>query len=235
MLGSCRKLTLFPRLFTIYGNLLGYPNSTSTEKARTTAAMAGGAWRIHNTAIIKDDPSLHTNADKFCQTLEMIPYDQQENSLRAMVVIIEDMVIAVHDVKERLLIGAMLPLSNFDKNHNDFRLAPDKSCVGKRTHERADNVDDVEQNKENPAENLDGWSSEEGQSPYEEVANNNANGPAGEGKGRSNGETSEDDLPSEEGVTKPASKKQILLWRAEGMAETLLEDLVNFKMPDGYC
>ena len=158
--------------------------------------MAGGAWRVHNQAFVKNDPELHENARKFCKTHETFPYDHHENGLRAMIVVVDDVVVAVHDVKERLLVGAMLPLAT------------------------------IKQEDANPNGADDDKSAEEGQGK--------GKGRAGEDGGESSEEAEEEDAEEEDDDDKPTSKKQILVWRAEGMADVLLGDLVNFKMPEGY-
>ena len=182
-------------LFTIYGNVLGYSDNTSIQQARAVAAMAGGAWRVHNQAFIQDIPEIHENARKFCKTLETFPYDHHENGLRAMIVVIDDVVIAVHDVKERLLVGAMLPLATIEQDDANRSGADD------------DRIAAAGQDKGKGRAEDDGGESS--------------------GKGDEDAEEEGDD-------DKPTSKKQILVWRAEGMADVLLGDLVNFKMPQGY-
>jgi len=172
--------------------------------------MAGGAWRIHNQAITKNDPSLHAAADKFCKTVEIIPFDEKEAGLRAMIVIVDDVVVAVHDVKERLLIAAMLPLESVKQD----KAGRSENGKGKRKgKERAD--DEASE------------SSEGGDGDGKAVTGEEIGGDSDEGAD-DNGEEGK----AEEG--KPTSKQQILLWRAEGMAEVLLGDLRNFKMPEGY-
>ena len=186
-------------LFTIYGNLLGYSDNTPLQQARAVAAMAGGAWRVHNQAFVQDVPEAHENARKFCKTLETFPYDHHENGLRAMIVVIDDVVVAVHDVKERLLVGAMLPLATIKQDDANLNGASDDQ------------------------------SAEEGQ--------DKGKGRAEEDVGESSEEAEEEDAEEEEDDDdddKPTSKKQILVWRAEGMADVLLGDLVDFKMPQGY-
>jgi len=204
------QLTTIPSLFTVYGNLLGYSDNTPIQHSRTVAAMAGGAWRIHNQAITKDDPELHAAADKFCKTREVIPYDEERSGLRAMIVVVDDVLVAVHDVKERLLIAAMLPLEAVKKENASTTETGKGKGKGK---ERAD-----------------------------EEASESSEGSNGDGKAVAGDEIGEDsgdgaDIDGEEGKAgegKPTTKQQILIWRAEGMAEVLLGDLRNFKMPEGY-
>jgi len=199
-------------LFTVYGNLLGYSDNTPIQHGRTVAAMAGGAWRIHNQAITKNDPSLHAAADKFCKTVKIIPFDEKEAGLRAMIAIVDDVVVAVHDIKERLLIAAMLPLEA------------------------------VKQDKASVSENGKGKGKGKGKERADEEASESSEEGNGDGKavtGEEIGGDSEDgaDDDGEEGKVgegKPTSKQQILVWRAEGMAEVLLGDLRSFKMPEGY-
>jgi len=198
-------------LFTVYGNLLGYSDNTPIQHGRTVAAMAGGAWRIHNQAITKNDPSLHAAADKFCKTAKIIPFDEKEAGLRAMIVIVDDVVVAVHDVKERLLIAAMLPLEA------------------------------VKQDKASVSENRKGKGKGKGKERADEEASESSEGgDAGQAvtgqevDGESNVEANDDDEEGKAEEGKPTSKQQILVWRAEGMAEVLLGDLRNFKMPEGY-
>lgn len=206
------QLTAIPSLFTVYGNLLGYSDNTPIQHGRTVAAMAGGAWRIHNQAITKNDSSLHAAADKFCKTLEIVPFDGKKAGLRAMIVVVDDVVVAVHDVKERLLIAAMLPLEA------------------------------VKQQKAGVSGNGKGKGKAKGKERADDEASGSSEGGDGDGKavtgeelkGESRGEADDDgeEAKAEEG--KPTSKQQILLWRTEGMAEVLLADLRNFKMPEGY-
>lgn len=199
-------------LFTVYGNLLGYSDNTPIQHGRTVAAMAGGAWRIHNQAITKNDPSLHAAADKFCKTAKIIPFDEKEAGLRAMIVIVDDVVVAVHDIKERLLIAAMLPLEA------------------------------VKQDKASVSENGKGEGKGKGKERADEEASESSEGGDGDGKpvtdqevdGDFKDEANDDDEEGKAEEGKPTSKQQILVWRAEGMAEVLLGDLRNFKMPEGY-
>jgi len=199
-------------LFTVYGNLLGYSDNTPIQHGRTVAAMAGGAWRIHNQAITKNDPSLHAAADRFCKTAKIIPFDEKEAGLRAMIVIVDDVVVAVHDVKERLLIAAMLPLEA------------------------------VKQDKASVSENGKEEGKGKGKERADEEASESSEGGDGDGKavtdqevdGDFKDEANDDDEQGKAEEGKPTSKQQILVWRAEGMAEVLLGDLRNFKMPEGY-
>ncbi len=172
--------------------------------------MAGGAWRIHNQAITKNDPSLHAAADKFCKTLEIIPSDEKEAGLRAMIVVVDDVLVAVHDVKERLLIAAMLPLETVKQD----KASASENGKGKgKGKERADDKASE--------------SSADGSGEGKAVTSDEAGGDSGDG-------ADEDDENGKAEEDKPTSKQQILLWRAEGMAEVLLGDLRDFKMPEGY-
>jgi len=174
--------------------------------------MAGGAWRIHNQAITKNDPSLHAAADKFCKTAKIISFGEKEAGLRAMIVIVDDVVVAVHDVKERLLIAAMLPLEA------------------------------VKQDKASVSENGKGEGKGKGKERADEEASESSEEGNGDGKvgtgeeigGDSGDEASDDGEEGKAKEGKPTNKQQILVWRAEGMAEVLLGDLRNFKMPEGY-
>ena len=184
--------------------------------------MSGGAWRIHNQAILKNDSDMHANADKFCKTLEVIPYDQKEAGLRAMIVLVDDMVVAVHDVKERLLIGAMLSVETVKQD----------SAITSTTSANASSEEGKAEDQEG-AENDTSNSSEEGKGKGKGIAGNDTSENSKKGKpDDDDDDTNEDEEEEEEG--KPTTKKQILVWRAEGMAEVLLGDLTNFKMPEGY-
>ncbi|KAL8818451.1 MAG: hypothetical protein Q9191_007941 [Dirinaria sp. TL-2023a] len=148
--------------FTVNGSVLGYADNTSIALSREIGAMVGGAWRCHDHAILNDDASSTETAKTFCKTIEVIPHEEKAAGLRALVVELEGMVAAVHIVKQRLLVAAMLPKEKFEQ---------------------------------------------------------------GEAASVSSGE---------ESAPKPPSKQQILLWRAEGMAEELRGDLADFELPKDF-
>ena len=148
--------------FTANGTVLGYSANTSISLSREIAVMVGSAWRCHDHAILNNDRRSVQTAKTFCKTIEVIPHDEEAAGLRALVVESERMVVAVHTVKQRLLVAAMLPKEEFKQ--------------GKTTSVSSD----------------------------------------------------------EENAQKPPSKKQILLWRAQGMAEELRGDLANFELPNDF-
>lgn len=148
--------------FTVNGSVLGYSDNTSIALSREIAVMVGSAWRCHDHAILNDDPSSVQSAKTFCKTIEVIPHDEKAAGLRALIVESEGMVAAVHYVKQRLLVAAMLPKQEFKKVKD--------AAVGS----------------------------------------------------------------DEEGASKPPTKKQILLWRAQGMAEELRGELADFELPKDF-
>ena len=93
----------------MYGTLLGYSDDTTIGHARKLAAMIGAEWRTHNKAVINGSNDAH-NLSHFLTHVEPLPYNQAGDGLRSMHGEASGMMIAVHHVKGRLLVAAMIPL-----------------------------------------------------------------------------------------------------------------------------
>ena len=100
-------------VFTAHGTLIGSSDDTSIKQARKLAALTGAEWRIHNNAITNGSSQAHGNS-QFLSHVEIIPYKEATDGVRCMRGEANGMMIAVHHLKGRLLVAAMIPFEESD-------------------------------------------------------------------------------------------------------------------------
>ena len=209
-------------VFTTNGTLLGYSEGTTIRKGRTIAALTGAAWRINDDMILnhsKDVPY----AGSFLKMVEVFPYDQADAGLKCMLAEVNEWLIAVHYIKERLLVAAMLPLNALEPPPADEHLDELRSFhVFDETKSAATDTAASAEVKE-VVENIDSSS----ESHLSVSTESSAGSLKDKGKGK--------DMGSEDKKGEKAfSKKDLLMMKAEGMVDVLLNDLVEFVMPDEF-
>ena len=219
-------LLTFISVFTINGTLLGYSDGTTIEQGRTVAALTGAAWRINNNLIaqgVEDIP----DSGPFLKNMTIFPYNDPESSglgLKSMLAEVNGMVIAVHDVKERLLVAAMHPVEALKTTEADEASEKMKSLhVFDETDPAAKEDKVSEEGGVKKDDSGSGWDSDESESESTKERKSQA-----KRKGKSKA-TGDEDTEEHE-----FSKKELLMMRVEGMADVLRADLADFKMPDEF-
>lgn len=184
----------------------------SIRFARKVTSLAGLGWRCHEDA-------LRSGAEDFSSTpsaLKVLNLEVNEDGkLTGMVAEIEDMVAAVCDVKETILVAAMAIV---ETPPGEKPKAPNaEKTAGSSEDESAASPNTSSKNEEaNPFASPDKNSQDDASSV--------------KGKAKESDEW-ERKSPQE---SKPGlSQEQILILKAEGMAEALREDLHDFKLPEG--
>lgn len=211
-------------VFTTNGTLLGYSEGTTIRQGRTVAALTGAAWRINNDRILNGS-SEAPHSGNFLTNVQVFPYDEAEAGLKSMFAEVDGMVIAVHDIKERLLVAAMIPLNALEpppankplERMESLQIFEETETVAKET--AASSV---------VKEAIDNISSSSSGSHLTTSTEGSTGSAQDKGKGRDMG--GED----EEGGEEKLSKKDLLMLKAEGMVEVLLEDLKDFVMPNEF-
>ena len=138
---------------------------------------------------------------------------------------VNGMVIAVHDVKERLLVAAMHPLDALKTAEADEASEKMKSLqVFDETDPAAK---EGKESEEAEGVKKDESGSSRGSDKSESESKKDSKSQAkSKGKGKATG----DEDPEEQEF----SKKEILMMRVEGMVDVLRADLADFKMPDEF-
>ena len=214
-------------VFTTNGTLLGYSEGTTIRQGRTIAALTGAAWRINNDILINGSGEA-PHSGNFLTNVEVFPYEQAEAGLKSMIAEVNGQVIAVHDIKERLLVAAMIPLNTLEPPPADNSLGRMESLqIFEETEIAAKDTAASEEVKE-AIENISSSSSGSHLTTSTEASTGSARD---KGKGRDEG--ADNNKEEEEGEQK-FSKKDLLMMKAEGMVEVLLEDLKEFVMPNEF-
>ena len=138
---------------------------------------------------------------------------------------VNGMVIAVHDVKERLLVAAMHPLDTVKATEADEASEKMKSLhVFDETNPAAKEGKELEEGegvKKDDSGSIRG--SDESESGSTKDSKSQAKS-KGKGKAAGDEDTEEQDF----------SKKDLLMMKVEGMVDVLRAELVDFKMPDEF-
>lgn len=215
-------------VFTINGTLLGYSDGTTIEQGRTTAALTGAAWRINNNLLVQGVQDI-PDSGPFLKNMTIFPYNDPESSgtgLKSMLAEVNGMVIAVHDVKERLLVAAMHPVETLKTTEADEASEKMKSLhVFDETDPAAKKGKESEEGEGVKRDDDSGssWGSDESESESTKKSKSQAKR-KGKGKATGDEDTGEHDF----------SKKELLMMRVEGMVDVLRADLADFKMPDEF-
>lgn len=214
-------LTLFPlnsfqnSVFTTNGTLLGYSDSTIIKKSRKAAALFGVTWRSTTQSLLNDvnQDSPSNKSAPLLKVLRTIKDADDDEKISTMVVEIDKMVAAICDVKDSLLVAALVNL--------------DSSEAGDPALQSSSTVS----NEEGSSRGVKNVSENEGEQSYDEH-----NGGEEQAPTTTDGDTSKDAENKKSTVTSSKPKPpqiQILIWRVEAMAEALREDLRDFKIPSG--
>lgn len=207
-------------VFTTNGTLLGYSEGTTIEQGRTVAALAGAAWRINNNLVVhglEDIP----DSGPFLKNIAIFPYHDPESSeagLKSMLAEVNGMVIAVHDVKERLLVAAMHPVDALKTTEAD------EASEKLKSFHVFDETDPAA--KEGVGVKKDDSGSSRGSDESESGSTKVSKSQAKKGKSKATGD---EDIEEQS-----FSKKERLMMKVEGMVDVLLADLADFKMPDEF-
>lgn len=134
---------------------------------------------------------------------------------------VNGMVVAVHDIKERLLVAGMLSLDAINESKEDEASEQMKSLhvfdeVSLAAKESSEPHEGGEVSKSVSSSNSAG----------SRVSARSENGEHGKGKGKA--------AEDEEGKGKTISKKDILMMKVEAMADSIAAELADFKMPDEF-
>ena len=238
-------------VFTTHGTLLGYSDTTIIKKARKVASLLGVIWRSANQAqpsSKQDDFEGINSATLLLKVLTTIR--GADGKISIMTVEIDKMIAAMCDVKESLLVAALVT-------------AKKPSSVGDQVSERIsedDDDDDVDhtdaadvEEPSNATYNIASTeieplrTSSDSEQEVEEEEQQQASSTLTSSKGISEGGAEDSDStptptpipPSLSSSSSSLSSKpkpsqmQILIWRVEAMAEALRDDLRDFKMPQG--
>lgn len=133
---------------------------------------------------------------------------------------VNGMVVAVHAIKERLLVAGMLSLDAIEKSNGDEASEQLKSL------HVFDEVDPAAEEAVEPKEGGEVSKSVSSSNSGSRVSAHTEGSEHGKGKGKA----AEDD--EEKG--KEISKKDILMMKVEGMAGSITAELADFKMPDEF-
>ena len=214
-------------VFTTNGTLLGYSEGTTIEQGRTVAALTGAAWRINNNLVIhglEDIP----DPGPFLKNIAIFPYHDPESpelGLKSMLGEVNGMVIAVHDVKERLLVAAMHPLDAPETTEADEASEKMKSL-------HVFDETDPAVKEGNESEEGEGVKKEGNGSSRGSVRSESGSMKSSESQAKSKGKGKATGDEAMEGQN--FSKQELLMMKVEGMADVLRADLADFKMPDEF-
>ncbi|KAL8797805.1 MAG: hypothetical protein Q9195_000157 [Heterodermia aff. obscurata] len=214
-------------VFTTNGTLIGYSEGTAIEQGRTVAALTGAAWRINNNLVVQGSEDI-PDSGPFLKNIAIFPYHDLESpgaGLKSMLAEVNGMVIAVHDVKERLLVAAMHPLAALKTTEADKVSEKMKSLhVFDETDPAAKESKGSEEGEAGKkAGSSTSRSSDKSRSESMKSSKSQAKS---KGKGKAAGD--------EDTEEQRFSMKELLMMKVEGMVDVLRADLVDFKMPDEF-
>lgn len=232
---------LIPRnsVFTTHGTLLGYSDSTIIKKARKVAALLGVTWRSANPAQPNNNRHDSEGANSGTLLLKVLTTIRDaDGKLSVMMVEIDKMMAAICDVKESLLVAALVeekkpsakgqqPDRASDDNDDDQATIKAEE-LSKATHNKASS--DIDQVK--PSSDSEHEAEVEEQEPSKLTSSKGKSKEDAENSTSKPSSLSSSPLSSSSSSSKPKpSQMQILIWRVEAMAEALRDDLRDFKMP----
>lgn len=201
---------------TVYGTIFGHDKDNDINTVRKFGAFAGTTWLRHAKAIAETgaastEPDFGLNG----QTLKVV-ITMDGHSLHHMVVQVDDMISAIHLVKERTLLAAQMEKGNFAGETDEISAMFQDLELGK--------VGDTAATKANSDAKDEATTATDAKDKEEDPEM-----PETKGKGpENNAATSSSTRPKAR-----LSKIRILEIRAEAMAEAFKEDICgpNFKMP----
>lgn len=240
-------------MHTLHGTLLGYSDSLNLRDARRIAALTGILWRETNQDLIKGGDGLIPHEYGGMVHTVQLTTNMEIGNLRQIVLDIEELWVAAHYVKERIVVSAMverdLPPPKEKEATAPADTAKTEATQTPNTQGKAD--DAAGANGSSPTAN------QETSPPDDNTANNDTaaltdDATPGSPKSWHTASTVEMVLtPSMRAEIehmnrfakgtgliphdREPTKIQILKWKAEGMAAVLKKDLKDFKMPgNGY-
>ena len=184
------------------------------KDARKVSALAGVTWRTKEAELLRD-PGASVGLPSLL--LETLSFNAKENGrLASMVVESEGMMAAVANVKETILVAALVPLpasttTKKKSTRKQGRTKPPKNECLTTTTANSSNEEPI----------LSASSAND--SPNE----------ASSAKGKEKESTAENPPQLQTQLQPGLSRMRILTLKAEGMSEALRDDLQNFKLPEG--
>lgn len=216
-------------VFTTHGTLLGYSDTTIIKKARKVAALLGVTWRSANQAPLNNNHQDSESTNSATLLLKVLTTIRNaDGKLSIMVTEIDKMVAAICDVKESLLVAALVDEVQPSSGDHLPESVSDDDAATVDVEESSKSIQniassDIEQGPSSDSAN----EGEEGQDLPTLTTNK------GKSKEDAENSTSTPTPPSSSSSKPKPSQMQILIWRVEAMAEALRDDLRDFKMPQG--
>ena len=134
---------------------------------------------------------------------------------------VNGMVVAVYDIKERLLVAGMLSLDAMNESKEE-----EASEQMKSLHV----FDEVDPAAKEASESKESGEVSKSVSSRTSAGSHISARSQGSDHGKGKGKAAEDD----EGNEKKISKKDILMMKVEAMADSIADELADFKMPDEF-
>ena len=134
---------------------------------------------------------------------------------------VNGMLVAVHDIKERMLVAGMLSLDAINGSKED-----EASEQMKSLHV----FDKVNLAARKASESHEGGDLSKSVSSSNSAGSRVSARSEGSGHGKGKGKAAQD----AEGNGKTISKKDILMMKVEAMADSIADELADFKMPDEF-
>lgn len=199
-------------------------------------------WRATNLALQNNSQNLNSKSATLLKVLNTIK--GPDGKITIIVVEVEDMLAAICDVKDSLLLAALVEVKAPRKLAKGVSKHSDTAVNGDHTSNTSKSLDDSinisnNNNKQVPSDSPHEQEQDEQDLPTPTPDKNNPKEEEEEEQQQQQEE--EDQTPtspppssSSTSLSNPKpSQMQILIWRAEAMAEALRDDLQDFKMPLG--
>ena len=235
-------------MHTLHGTLLGYSDGIGITQARKIAALTGLTWRLKNDSLVSQgSKSDVTGGGAMVLKTLQVTTNNQDGSLRQMMVEVDGLWIAVCWVKQQILVSAMIEKDqklekkkvesmkreNTKNEPEEMAATEDKAKSSQETKESL--YSDSKDGSPKSDDSLNDVSKDQGHKPRSTSMHSWTSGSTEEFSHAERNEfMSKNDSPVKETPQdQEQSKLQILKWKAEGMAIVLRKDLKEFKMPAG--
>ncbi len=240
-------------MHTLHGTLLGYSDGFSLRDARRIAALTGIIWRETNRDLVKGGDGLVPHEYGGMVHTVQLTTNMDIGNLRQIVLDMDDLWVAAHYIKERIVVSAMVERDLKPQVEKEVTAPADtaKTEATQTATTQGEADDTAVANGSGPTTN------EETSPPDDNTTNDDTAAPTddatpGSPKSWHTASTVElvltpsmrAELEYANRFARPTGlishdrepmKIQILKWKAEGMAAVLKKDLKDFKMPgNGY-
>lgn len=218
------------RVFTARGTLLGYSDAIEIRHARKVSALAGITWRANEIAINNGLEGSIAPTSTLLKTLQINTNDKT-GKLSSMVVQSENFMTAICDVGKHVLVAAIVGLETPVEKKTRHTKERAEQKFGKQTSSAT-----------SPATTPSAATEEVSTSsePIDKTSSDKVTAENGISAEPSSGAIPTGKQQTDEGKKSPISspklgpsQEQILLWKAEGIAEALHIDLGRgFSLPE---